>query len=648
MNRKIKVLMAGLVIAAGAVQANIVASYTSNSVIDTAISGADYQQNAVTLTVTNSGSIAVTSTTKNTTIGASKTSVLIIDGGSVNFAGSHSMLLGNGGGSSGTVDLRSGSFTSTLTGTFFIGRQNAAGVITIRGGTVSISTKPEFDAAGTTGNGSIDFADKIGGGTSDGTLTITGADYAYYEALYNGDDLTYNGDNSLYLFSQVFSVSGETLSALPPPETAAVISTSVTTGYAPLDVIFDGSGSLSGGTITNYFWEFGDGNTASGVLATNTYAATNAYTAWLTIMDDQGNTASNSVAIMVELQPLELVATATPISGEVPLDVIFDASASIPSGEGSISSYSWTFGDGNADSGAVVTNTYMAIGEYTSQVVVTDSNGMSATNTFVIEVVPVRLVDVTTQVEGTTATDVFPINFVAFSTNDLANIGQASLLSVVDDTGGIAVAEVTNLNNGATGTSANDGAAVLLDTTDSFTITFDTSENTLGYDITNINTYAGWSTLAFGRANQGYDVTVTFMDDTTLLLSSGTYEPNLTPNSWTAVYMTPKAGSNVIASGVKAITFSNFDQYPSGNPVIAYREFDVLGTPTVLTEIGDIAMGVISGGQVVLSWESETTCDVWTNANLVYPNWGVAETGVNSPVTNSIGSESQLFYELRY
>ncbi|MDF7799083.1 PKD domain-containing protein [Pontiellaceae bacterium B1224] len=652
MNRKIKVLMAGLVMAAGAVQANIVASYTTNSVIDTAIIGPDYQQNAVTLTVTNAGSVEVTSTTKNVTIGHVKVSTLIIDGGPVSFAGSHAMLLGNGSGGNGIIDLRSGSLTSTLTGTFFIGRDRAAGVLRIRGGAASISTKPSFDAGNNAGVGSIDFADKIGGGTSDGTLTITEADYAYYESLYLGGDLTYNGDNSLYAFSQVFSVVGETLSALPPPETAAAIESSVSSGYAPLEVVFNGTNSISGGTIVSYAWDFGDGNTASGAVVTNTYAATNTYTAWLTIMDDLGNTASNSVEITAELQPLELVATATPASGEVPLEVVFDASASIPSGEGSISSYSWTFGDGNSDSGVVVSNTYMAVGTYTSEVVVVDSNGFSATNTFVIDVVPVRLVDISTQKSGTTATDAFPASFTPYSTDDLANTNQASFLSLVDNSGGIVVDQRANINDGATGTSANDGDQVLLEAEDSFTITFDTSVNTLGYDITNINTYAAWNTGAGGRANQGYDVTVTYMDDSTELLSSGTYEPNTSPvNSWTAVYMTPKAGNDVIATGVKAITFSNFDEYldgASGNDVIAYREFDVLGTPTVLKEIGDVAMGVISGGQVVLSWESGTACDVWTNANLVYGQWGMAESGVSSPVTNSIGSETVLFYELRY
>ncbi|MDF7825993.1 PKD domain-containing protein [Pontiellaceae bacterium B12227] len=654
MSGKIKLVMAALVMAAGAAQAANI-SYTGTVSTAESIAGVDrlLQRDGKTATITTGGSITITTSdpSKGSLVGQVSAGEIIIDGGAFDVNSSANFIIGNGTNGDGIIDLRAGTLTLTTTGAFAIGRDAGTGVITIRGGVATLD-QPIFDTHATrAGFGTIDFADKIGGGTSDGTLTITGANYAYYESLYTGDDLTYNGDNSTYSFSEVFSVSGETLSALAPPSTVASISPSTTSGYAPLEVIFDGSSSISSGIITNYFWDFGDGNTDSGVLVTNTYAATNIYTAWLTVMDDLGNTASNSVEITAELKPLELVASATPIEGEVPLDVVYDASGSSASGTGTISSVSWTFGDGNSDNGAIVSNTYIVVGTYTSEVVVVDSNGFSATNTFVIDVYPVRLVDFTTQKSGTTASDAFPASFTPYSTNDLANTNQASFLSIDDNNGGIVVAQVANINDGATGTSANDGNQVALEAEDSFTITFDTSVNTFGYDITNINTYAAWETGGGGRANQGYDVTVTYVDNSTELVSSGTYEPNTSPvNSWTAVYMTPKAGNDVIASGVKAITFSNFDEYADGatpTDVITYREFDVLGTPTAPTEIGEVTFDVLPGGLGVLSWENGTTCDVWTNASLVYPNWGIAAAGVDSPVTNAIGSEPVLFIELR-
>ncbi|MDF7801931.1 hypothetical protein P4C99_20815 [Pontiellaceae bacterium B1224] len=45
------------------------------------------------------------------------------------------------------------------------------------------------------------------------------------------------------------------------------------------------------------------------------------------------------------------------------------------------------------------------------------------------------------------------------------------------------------------------------------------------------------------------------------------------------------------------------------------------------------------------SWAADVVCDVLTNANLIYPNWGVLQTGT-SPITNAISDEAQLFYKL--
>jgi PKD repeat protein len=444
----------------------------------------------------------------------------------------------------------------------------------------------------------------------------------------------------------------DNLSIIPATDSIAVINTSVTSGDIPLEVDFDGSDSFSSGTITDYAWDFGDGNTANGMLASHIYTEANVYTVWLTVTDELGNVFSNSVDIIAEYQTLVAEATATPSDGSAPLEVVFDGSGSVVSTGGSITNFAWNFGDGNSDFGVVVTNTYVTDGVYTGSLVVADSNGNIDTNTIVIVVNPETSLDISSQASGTTDSDPFPATFIPISTNDLANSGQSTFLSIIGtDLQGDTVA--TDLNNGAVPSVANDGsdrAAIINAST--VTINFDTSVNTEGYDITGINTYAGWDPVGEGRANQDYTVTVTFMDDSTATLYIATasedtgLEPNLVPNSWTAVYLTDSTGT--MASGVKAITFSSFDDYRgSGAQTVQYREIDVFGTATTATTLGDVTFGVISGSQVVLSWEAVGTCDVWTNANLVYPNWGVMASGVSSPVTNAIGSEALLFYELR-
>lgn len=58
---------------------------------------------------------------------------------------------------------------------------------------------------------------------------------------------------------------------------------------------FDGSGSSdSDGLITNYSWDFGDGNTGSGSTVNHTYASGGSYSVTLTVTDDGSLTGSDS------------------------------------------------------------------------------------------------------------------------------------------------------------------------------------------------------------------------------------------------------------------------------------------------------------------------------------------------------------------
>ncbi|MEL7161404.1 MAG: PKD domain-containing protein, partial [Bacteroidota bacterium] len=65
------------------------------------------------------------------------------------------------------------------------------------------------------------------------------------------------------------------------------------TGDAPLTVSFDASGSTdSDGTITAYNWDFGDGETGSGVMPSHDFLAVGEYTVNLTVIDDDGVTSA--------------------------------------------------------------------------------------------------------------------------------------------------------------------------------------------------------------------------------------------------------------------------------------------------------------------------------------------------------------------
>ncbi len=87
-----------------------------------------------------------------------------------------------------------------------------------------------------------------------------------------------------------------------PP--TAVITASPTSGTAPLAVAFSGTSSTdSGGTITSYAWDFGDGQTSTSATPSHTFAGVGAFNVSLTVTDNAGKQGSTSTTITVSAPP---------------------------------------------------------------------------------------------------------------------------------------------------------------------------------------------------------------------------------------------------------------------------------------------------------------------------------------------------------
>lgn len=83
-----------------------------------------------------------------------------------------------------------------------------------------------------------------------------------------------------------------------PP--SAYLSTNATQGTAPLAINFDGSSSSDpDGEITDYQWNFGDGETGRGRKVQHVYKNPGSYTATLTVTDDDG--ASNTALVTINV-----------------------------------------------------------------------------------------------------------------------------------------------------------------------------------------------------------------------------------------------------------------------------------------------------------------------------------------------------------
>jgi len=157
-------------------------------------------------------------------------------------------------------------------------------------------------------------------------------------------------------------------------------------------VKFDGSGSTADGTIVSYAWNFGDGNTGTGVSPNHTYAAAGTYTVSLTVTDDAGETSTDTAMAEIESAPnVPPIADPNgPYNGTVGSLVTFDGSGSSDP-DGTIVSYSWDFGDGNTNTGLTPSNshTYAAAGTYTVSLTVTDDGGATNSDTTTATIDPV-------------------------------------------------------------------------------------------------------------------------------------------------------------------------------------------------------------------------------------------------------------------
>ncbi|WP_372795547.1 PKD domain-containing protein [Pontiella sp.] len=429
----------------------------------------------------------------------------------------------------------------------------------------------------------------------------------------------------------------------------AGIAASALEGPPPLEVVFDGSASYSSTDIVSYAWSFGDGNTDSGPVVTNTYVTSGDYTAQLIVEDADGRFATNSVAIDV-FDFATAVAEGTPLSGDVPLPVVFNATNSASSG--TFVSYAWDFGDGNVGSGAMVTNTYYISGLYTATLTVTDSNGLmdsDSVDLVISKAVVSEFVQYSQQILSN--------NVPVVSTNDLA---QTAYLSS-EGTGGNEAAQHAQLFNGLIGNQdldTNDDGEVRLTSGEAITVTFDTSVNTYGYDIDLIETFAGWTPTIYdgieatnnlSRSNQGYELIVGFADG-----SFGTFagpshwEPNgeavwtnsvgaeVNDTYWTKVGFTG-VGGNPMLRNVESITFDISNNARAGGVVI-YREFDVFGEPSTGFYPSSIVISSADGGDS-LSWDTDSTAYIYsvqTNANLVIPNWGTWTNVVGTPPVTTV------------
>jgi PKD repeat protein len=149
---------------------------------------------------------------------------------------------------------------------------------------------------------------------------------------------------------------------------------SPTRGSIPLTVQFSAAGSYDpDGQIAQWKWDFDDGETGTGAIVSHRFSEPGTYVVELSVRDNRRTTSMATVSIEVlEFNELPVaVITASPLQGQAPQLVSFDASESSDE-DGEIEEWVWNFGDGEGGSGSSVFHRYTKPGTYTVRLTVRD------------------------------------------------------------------------------------------------------------------------------------------------------------------------------------------------------------------------------------------------------------------------------------
>lgn len=149
-------------------------------------------------------------------------------------------------------------------------------------------------------------------------------------------------------------------------------------------LVFMDASTTSFGTITNYYWDFGDGYYDSQQNPPHTYTSAGTYQVMLAVQTSIGcvDTVWQNVPLFDNPVADFIIDPVVTCQGK---EITFTDNSNINSG--SIVDYQWDYGDGNTGSGALSSHMYGSIGTYVSVLVVYSDQGCTDTLTQSLNIV---------------------------------------------------------------------------------------------------------------------------------------------------------------------------------------------------------------------------------------------------------------------
>lgn len=165
------------------------------------------------------------------------------------------------------------------------------------------------------------------------------------------------------------------LDSLGPPANIAP-SAEFNSSVSALEVTFTDTSSDPDGSVISWSWDFGDGNNSSVQNPVYSYAVDGTYSVILTVTDNEG--ATDAVSQDITINATNNLPSANFSYATDNLQAAFtDASSD---SDGSITSWSWDFGDSSTSTTQNPVYSYSADGTYNVSLTVTDNNGATDTS----------------------------------------------------------------------------------------------------------------------------------------------------------------------------------------------------------------------------------------------------------------------------